>query len=220
LGKIVIFAGGFGSGKSEIALNQALHLALDFRDVILADLDLVNPYFASRDVRAVLEDAGIRLVAPSGELSFGDVPSIPGEIIGLLRQENNMVIDVAGDEVGSAVLGYLSKYILARQGYEFFLVLNPYRPFAQELQSVRDLRMQLEKAASIEFTGIVSNPNLMGETTLDIIRRGHQQVADMAVSLDLPVANLTVTKEFYPEMAAAFGARVRKINLYLKPQWL
>jgi len=220
LGKLVIFAGGFGSGKSEIALNQALLLTRDFEDVILADLDLVNPYFASRDVRPLLEDAGIRLVAPSGELSFGDVPSIPGEIIGLLRQENNVVIDVAGDEVGSAVLGYLSKYILARQGYEFFLVLNPYRPFAQEVQSVRDLRMQLEKAASLEFTGIVSNPNLLGETTTDIIRRGHQQVAEMALALGLPVDNLTVTKEFYPELAADFGDRLREIKLYLKPQWL
>jgi len=220
LGKLVIFAGGFGSGKSEIALNQALLLARDFEDVILADLDLVNPYFASRDVRPLLEDAGIRLVAPSGELSFGDVPSIPGEIIGLLRQENNVVIDVAGDEVGSAVLGYLSKYILAREGYEFFLVLNPYRPFAQQVQSVRDLRMQLEKAASLKFTGIVSNPNLLGETTTDIIRRGHQQVAEMALALGLPVANLTVTKEFYPELAADFGDRLREIKLYLKPQWL
>lgn len=220
MGKLVIFAGGFGSGKSEIALNQALLLARDFEDVILADLDLVNPYFASRDVRPLLEDAGIRLVAPSGELSFGDVPSIPGEIIGLLRQENNVVIDVAGDEVGSAVLGYLSKYILAREGYEFFLVLNPYRPFAQQVQSVRDLRMQLEKAASLKFTGIVSNPNLLGETTTDIIRRGHQQVAEMALALGLPVANLTVTKEFYPELAADFGDRLREIKLYLKPQWL
>jgi len=220
LGKLVIFAGGFGSGKSEIALNQALLLTRDFEDVILADLDLVNPYFASRDVRPLLEDAGIRLVAPSGELSFGDVPSIPGEIIGLLRQENNVVIDVAGDEVGSAVLGYLSKYILAREGYEFFLVLNPYRPFAQQVQSVRDLRMQLEKAASLKFTGIVSNPNLLGETTTDIIRRGHQQVAEMALALGLPVANLTVTKEFYPELAADFGDRLREIKLYLKPQWL
>lgn len=220
MGKLVIFAGGFGSGKSEIALNQALLLTRDFEDVILADLDLVNPYFASRDVRPLLEDAGIRLVAPSGELSFGDVPSIPGEIIGLLRQENNVVIDVAGDEVGSAVLGYLSKYILAREGYEFFLVLNPYRPFAQQVQSVRDLRMQLEKAASLKFTGIVSNPNLLGETTTDIIRRGHQQVAEMALALGLPVANLTVTKEFYPELAADFGDRLREIKLYLKPQWL
>ncbi len=220
MGKLVIFAGGFGSGKSEIALNQALLLARELKDVILADLDLVNPYFASRDVRPILEDAGIRLVAPSGELSFGDVPSIPGEIIGLLRQENSMVIDVAGDEVGSAVLGYLSKYILARQGYEFFLVLNPYRPFAQEVQSVLDLRMHLEKAANLEFTGIISNPNLLGETTADIIRRGHHQVTDMAMFLDLPVANLTVTREFYPEMAAAYGDQVRTINLYLKPQWL
>jgi hypothetical protein len=220
LGNIVIFAGGFGSGKSEIALNYALQQAKVATDVILADLDLVNPYFASRDVRVTLEAAGIRLIAPAGELSFGDVPSIPGEIIGLLRQDNNMVIDVAGDEVGSLVLGYLSRYILARSGLEFFLVLNPYRPFAQDIDSVRLLIQQLERAAGIDFTGIVSNPNLLVETTAELIRSGHEKVLGYGQELGLPVVCLAVTSEFYPDLFSDYGGILKVINLYLKPEWL
>ena len=220
MGNIVIFAGGFGSGKSEIALNHALQQGKVAADVILADLDLVNPYFASRDVRETLEAAGIRLIAPAGELSFGDVPSIPGEIIGLLRQDNNMVIDVAGDEVGSLVLGYLSQYILARSGLEFFLVLNPYRPFAQDIHSVRLLIQQLERAASIDFTGIVSNPNLLVETTVELIRSGHEKVLGYGQELGLPVVCLTVTSEFYPDLVLDYGEILKVINLYLKPEWL
>lgn len=220
MGKVVIFAGGFGSGKSEIALNHALLLAQESDEVILADLDLVNPYFASRDVRTTLEDAGVRLIAPSGELSFGDVPSIPGEIIGLLRQDNQMVIDVAGDEVGCMVLGYLSKYILARPGYEFFLVLNPYRPFAQDLPNVKELQERLEKAASLKFTGIISNPNLLYETTADLIRQGHGKVEGFARALGLPVIKLMVEQQFYPALISYYGEKLSVINLYLKPQWL
>jgi hypothetical protein len=220
LGNIVIFAGGFGSGKSEVALNYALQRAEAATDVIMADLDLVNPYFASRDVHVTLEGAGIRLVAPTGELSFGDVPSIPGEIIGLLRQDNNMVIDVAGDEVGSLVLGYLSQYILARPGLGFFLVLNPYRPFAQNIDNVRLLKHQLERAASFKFTGIVSNPNLLEETSVELIRSGHEKVLGYGKVLDLPVVCLAITREFYPDLFPIYGEILQVINLYLKPEWL
>lgn len=176
---ITVFAGGFDSGKSEVALNYAFKKAEQLADVILADLDLVNPYFASRDLRDKLEHAGIRrLVAPEGELAFSDVPAMPGEIIGLIRQDNTMVIDLAGDEVGSLVLGYLSKYIASRQDYELLLVLNPYRPFAQDVESVILLRDSLENVSHLKIIGIVSNPNLIGETSPDLIRKGHAKVID------------------------------------------
>jgi len=220
LENMVIFAGGFGSGKSEVALNYTMQKAKTSENVILADLDLVNPYFASRDVRSKLEQAGIRLVAPEGELSFGDVPSIPGEIIGLIRQDNHMVIDVAGDEVGSLVLGYLSKFIISRKNYQFLLVLNPYRPFAQDLESVRFLKHQLEGAASIKFTGIVSNPNLLGETTSDLIRNGHEKIISFGRALDIPVTYLTIERKFYAELFPCYGDTLQVINLYLKPEWL
>jgi len=220
LGNIVIFAGGFGSGKSEVALNYAMLKAEASKDVILADLDLVNPYFASRDVRVKLEQAGIRLVAPEGQLSFGDVPSIPGEIIGLVRQDNEMVIDLAGDEVGSVVLGYLSRYVIARETYDFLLVLNPYRPFAEDLESVRLLKKRLEGVANLKFTGIVSNPNLLGETSPDLIRSGHNMIVGFAEALDMPVAYLTIEGKFYSELFPDYGEKLQVIDLYLKPDWL
>ncbi len=220
MANMTIYAGGFGSGKSELALNHAMQMAAISSDVILADLDLVNPYFASRDLYDALRLAGIRLVAPAGDLSFGDVPAIPSEIIGLIRQENNMVIDVAGDEVGSLVLGYLSKYILARPTYDFLLVLNPYRPFAQDLESVILLRDQLERAAHIKFTGIVSNPNLLQETSTAVIRGGHEKVAGFSTALNLPIRYLTVERRFYTELYPDYKELLKVINLYLKPEWL
>jgi hypothetical protein len=220
LGNITIFAGGFGSGKSEAALNYAFNKAKLSAGVILADLDLVNPYFASRDLRMELEQAGIRLVAPSGELAFSDVPALPREIIGLIRQENCMVIDVAGDEVGSLVLGYLSKYVVAHQNYELLLVLNPYRPFAQDVESVIYLRDQLETSAHMKFTGIVSNPNLLGETSPDIIRKGHAKVIDFSKALNIPVSSLTIEGKFYADLFPDYGETLQVINLFLRPEWM
>lgn len=220
MGNITIFAGGFGSGKSEIALNHAFNQAELSPEVILADLDLVNPYFASRALRAVLEQAGIRLAAPQGDLAFSDVPAVPAEIMGLIKQDNTMIFDLAGDEVGSLVLGYLSKFVAARPNYELLLVLNPYRPFARDTENVIILRDQLEKAAHLKFTGIVSNPNLMGETNSNIIRRGHAKVVDFARALNIPVRYLTTERKFYNELFPDYGETLQVINLYLQPEWM
>lgn len=219
MGNVVIFAGGFGSGKSELVLNFAMQNKEQADNLILADLDLVNPYFASRDIKTRLESMGIKVVAPGGDLSFGDVPSIPAEIIGLIKGDNDMVIDLAGDEVGSLVLGYLSRYIKARN-YQFYLVLNPYRPFAQDLESVLELKQLLEGAAHIPFTGIASNPNLLGETTPETIRAGHEKVLAFARAMNLPVSFLTVETKFYQALSGEYGEVLRKIDLYLKPDWL
>jgi len=216
----VIFAGGFGSGKSEVALNYALEISHTMPKVVIADLDLVNPYFATRDRRDELQRSEVRLIAPSGQLAFGDVPAVPGEMIGLLRQDNEMVIDVAGDEVGSLVLGYISRYIIARGKYELHMVLNPYRPFARDVDSVLALRRDLERASKLRFTHIVSNPNLTTETTPDLIIAGHNQVMKYAEAMNLPISALTVEKRYYTALLPIYGELLRVIDLYLRPTWL
>lgn len=214
-----IFAGGYGSGKSELALNCALERSNTSSTVVLADLDLVNPYFVSRSLKPILEEVGVRLVAPSKELYMGDVPSVPAEIIGLVRQKSDLVIDLAGDEIGALVLGYLRNY-LSHEDLEFFFVLNPYRPFARDLESIREVKEYLERAAGIKFTGIVSNPNLVEETDLEVIRAGHQKVELYAHCLGLPLRYLAVTPDFYKPLVAKYGNMVKKIELHLRPDWL
>ncbi len=220
MGKIIILAGGFGSGKSEIALNFAMQEAEKSSNVILADLDLVNPYFASRELKVDLEKKGIRLLSPGGELSFGDVPNLPSEIIGLVRQNNNMFIDLAGDEVGALVLGYLSQYIFKKRSYDLFLVLNPYRPFAMDQQDLRELKIYLEKAARLKFTGIISNPNLVEETDIDVIIEGHRRVLGFAESLNIPIKYIVVEEKFCNKLFPVYGNTLKKIKVYLRPDWL
>lgn len=220
LGSLAIFAGGFGSGKSEVAINFAIDRASTSQKVVLADLDLVNPFFASRDAREKLISKNIRLLAPSGELAFGDVPNLPTEIIALMKQDNDMLIDLAGDEVGSLVIGYLSKLVKERGNYQFYLVINPYRPFAGELESIKELKQLLEKVGLIKFTGIISNPNMVEETNLELVLRGHQRVVEFAAGLALPVKYLTVEESIYNCLPYEYRNIAKKITLYLRPSWL
>lgn len=220
MGSIVILAGGFGSGKTEIAINIAIDTAENVNNVVLADLDLVNPYFASRDAKKCLEDKGIRLLAPQGQLSFGDVPSVPPEIMGFIKQDNHMIIDLAGDEVGSLVLGYISNLVSTSSNVEFFLVINPYRPFTARLEDVTAMKTLLERAAHLAFTGIISNPNLVEETNMDVIINGHRKVEQYADKLKIPLRYLAVQEKFYVQLLPSYGKKLKKLELFLRPEWL
>jgi len=220
LASLSIYAGGYGSGKTEVALNFALEKAAGAGEVVLADLDFVNPYFVSREVKADIEQKGIKLIAPSGEFFLGDVPNVPAEIIGFLRQDNDMLLDLAGDEIGALMLGYLSRYVALRPNYNLYLVLNPYRPFAMDLHSIKELKVLLEDTANLKFTGIISNPNLVEETDIDVIRKGHQKVLSFAKSFGIPVKYLTVEERFYDQLFPEYRAMLKKLKLYLRPDWL
>ncbi len=220
MGYTAIFAGGFGSGKTEIALNIACERASISSDVVLADLDFVNPFFASREMKQEIEKNKIRLIAPSGDLSFGDVPHIPAEILGLLAQDGDMIIDLAGDEMGALVLGYISTYVKKRSQVEFFLVINPYRPFAQNLEAICELKDYLEAVAKLKFTGIISNPNLVEETNIDIIKAGHEKVISYAQHFDLPIKFLTIEAKFYEALEPIYKDLLKVITLSLRPEWI
>ncbi|HWQ74672.1 MAG TPA: hypothetical protein VN441_05100 [Syntrophomonas sp.] len=219
MAKVMIFAGGFGSGKTELAINFALARSRYADEVVLADLDLANPYYASAEMRDLLESAGIRLLSHAGLPSADDLPSIPEEIVEILRGSSEVLIDVAGDEMGALVLEYLSRYLKERECL-FYLVLNPFCLSDQDFASMPELRYLLESAAGLNLTGLISNPNLRNETSPDMIRNGHRMVLDRAKSLRLPVAFITAENKFYNELVAEYGAKLQGITLYLKPEWL
>ena len=58
--RLTLFAGHYGSGKTNIAVNYALKLAGEGKPVCIADLDIVNPYFRTKDSAKVLEQAGVK----------------------------------------------------------------------------------------------------------------------------------------------------------------
>lgn len=220
MGSVNIFAGGYGSGKTEIALNFALDIAAGAENVVLADLDLVNPYFVSRVFRERLEAEDIRLLAPDGVLAFGDVPQLPAYLIREMHRDNNLLIDIAGDDAGGVVLGYLNRHLAERSPFHLWLVINPYRPFAQDLQSITELVELLQGTSRMCFNGIISNPNLIEETDVDVIRRGHQQVMTYASSLQIPIGYLTVREDFYDQLYPEFGAILKPIKLLTRPEWM
>ncbi len=184
--KRVIFVGGYGSGKTEVSVNFARHLHETNRTpVALVDLDLVNPYFRSREARAVLEKEGIRVVSPQGDQHYGELPIVLPEVAGLLQAPGGyLVLDVGGDDVGVTALASLSDQI-PRGEYEFWVVLNANRPFTSTPDTAKKIIREIETASRLTTTGIVANTHLLGGTTQVDVNKGIELAQQVSRDLGL-----------------------------------
>lgn len=228
--RVTIFTGHYGSGKTELALNYATYLQKHYSqltvplEVILVDLDLVNPYFRSQEAKKVLEKQGIKAVVPPDEMRGSDLPVIVTEAFaafaGLDRQ---LVVDVGGDDQGVLALGQFRQWLTEGE-YDFWLVVNPYRPFNENVDGIKLTRSRIEAASRLRLTGLISNPNLGRDTTPEIIGEGHQIVEAAARDMELPIeflaVNETVIGELNPKEQSISEVPVLPIKIFVYPDWL
>jgi hypothetical protein len=211
---ITIFVGRFGSGKTEVAINYALSLAggpssesvgspasnPHMSNVILIDLDVVTPYFRSREMTKNMQARGVEVIAPSIIGQHLDTPAITPQILGAIQQTDlPVVLDVGGDQQGARALGQFSAAIRQRT-YAMYFVINPYRPFTDNLPGLTSSVSEIEASARLRVTSLVSNPNLMGETTADQIAQGHATIEGFARELHLPIALVCLERRWIAEM--------------------
>ncbi len=192
--RLFVILGAFGSGKTEFAVNLALQLAGEGRKTALADLDLVNPYFRSREKEDLLTQHGIDLIAPRGALRDADLPSIPPSLRGMLFDTAvSGILDVGGDKVGARVLGQFTQEILS-QDPEVYYIYNQARfenRFAE--QAIFSLR-QIEAQAGLTITGLINNTHLMGDTVELTLNRGAKGAQALSELTGLPVVCHCVQK--------------------------
>lgn len=208
--RIKVFVGNFGSGKTEIALNCSIKLRESFSQVSIVDLDIVNPYFRSREVREQLESLGVKVVAPAGALAQADMPALPPEIFGVLQNEAyQTILDVGGDDMGATALARFNRYFIPEQTF-VYMVVNPNRPFTQDSTGLAEIMGGIERNSRLRVNAIISNPNLGYATTAEDVIFGHQRVMAMAAELELPVACLAVDTK----LAEAVADKVGKIPIF------
>ncbi|SHH32539.1 cobalamin biosynthesis protein CobQ [Thermosipho atlanticus] len=193
MSKNYVFIGLFGSGKTEVAINYALYLRGEYDKVAIADVDIISPYFRTRDVIEQLEEKGVKVITPPGVLKYADLPIISGAVAGYLQnKEYKTVLDVGGEENGVVVVGYLKPYL---EDAEVSLVINTRRPFTSTVEGIIKTYEQLRKIAKVEVKYLVNNTNLSTETTNEIILEGEEIVSKASEILKVPV-KFTVVPDF------------------------
>lgn len=220
LRRISIFAGNFGSGKTEIALNYAAKIHETGRKVALADLDLINPYFRTRLVKKHFEDKGIKVVSPEGKLAQADVPALSPAIYGVLEGKSSSygVFDVGGGDIGSVVLGRFTDH-LPEGSYNLFLVVNTCRPFTGDPDGIITVLREIEKTSRLKFSAIVSNTNLGPGTDAATVLEGYRIASEAARILNLPVAFVSVLESLAGSLKG-IDVPVLPLTLFMKVPWL
>ncbi len=219
LKRLTILCGHYGSGKTNVAVNIAAELKKSHDNVTVADLDIVNPYFRTKDSAAFFEEQGIRLICSAYANSNVDIPALPQEMYALTDDRSmTAVLDIGGDDRGALVLGRLAPKILLENDYEMLMVINCYRPLTRDAASTLEVMAEIEQAGGIRFTGLVNNSNLGAVTTAEDVLASRDHAEEVARLSGLPVVMTTVRQELYPAVVGlvpnAFPLGLQK-NKYL-----
>ena len=186
--RLTLFAGHYGSGKTNIAVNYALHLARMGKKVCIADLDIVNPYFRTKDSERELKEAGVSLISPQYANSNVDLPALPAESYRLVQDRSSYgIIDVGGDDRGALALGRFTPAIKAENDYRMAFVVNCYRPLTSTVEDAVEIMKEIQTASGLEFTCIVNNSNLGEETNKDVVLASVDFINRLSRRTGLPV---------------------------------
>lgn len=204
--RITLLSGHYGSGKTNIAVNLARRLRASRENVAIADIDIVNPYFRTKDSQAELEKAGIRLISSPYAGSNVDLPALPDEVYAITDDKSvTAVVDVGGDDRGALALGRWRDAILQEGDYEMLFVINCFRPLTATPEDAVEVMREIEIASGIPFTAVVNNSNLGDETTArDVLESGAYAANVCAISA-LPLKMTTVREELYPWLEGEIG---------------
>lgn len=199
--RITLLCGHYGSGKTNVAVNMAYDLKEQYDNVAIADLDIVNPYFRTKDSAKEFENKGIFLISSDYAGSNVDIPAMPQQMYSLIDNKDLWaIIDVGGDDRGALALGRIAPSILEENDYEMLFVINRYRPLTPDAESTLEVMNEIQAACKIKFTAIVNNSNLGEETNPQDVLDSVEYANEVSRITGLPIKCTTVNESIYPEI--------------------
>jgi RecA/RadA recombinase len=217
---ITIITGHFGSGKTEMSVNLALEARRTNEKVAVADLDIVNPYYRTRDARAIFAENGIELIAPAERLAASDLPIVSGDIYRVIYDPAyKVIVDAGGDKDGATALGQFYND-WKDMDPEVLFILNANRPYVSTLDGAVDTLLKIEKASRLKITGIINNSNVGNETTLADVEKGLELSRALSEKLDIPLLSTTLSQHLSADADSFLPvSQVKVISRYLKLPW-
>ena len=216
--RIRMFCGHYGSGKTEFAVNYVTKLKEEVgqdKKVVISDMDIVNPYFRSREKKAELEDKGI-VVYGSSYNNDADIPAVPAEMMGpFIDKKCHYIIDLGGNDVGTIVLGRYKEHFDPEE-IDVFMVVNTYRPDTYDVDLVIEQMHELEAGIGLNITGFVNNTNLVRETCADDLLRGEEILSEIKYTAYVE----EVVKDMTPEVKAKLSGEVVPLTYYMRASWM
>lgn len=219
--RIRIIIGHYGSGKTEFSVNYTMKLKqATASKVAIADLDIVNVYFRSREKQVMLEEQGIKVIASSISGNALDLPAVAADIITPLEDKSyEYVIDVGGDSVGARVLGRFKNYI-EDGDYDMFMVVNANREQTMDLEGIKRHKETIEATSRLKVTGFINNTHLIRETTLEDVLKGDKLLKEASKELGIPIRYVSAMSHIASQIPDEVSGEILALDLIMRDQWM
>lgn len=219
--RLVIVIGHYGSGKSEFSVNYAVKMKEQFENVSIADLDIVNPYFRSREKRDFFEKIGIKVFDSSIRNTAVDIPALPAQMMGVILNPNEKsVLDVGGDPVGARILARYAEQIKHVE-YDLFFIINGNRPETSTVEGAIKYLYMIEETSRLKITGLINNTHMLKDTTVEDVEFGHELTKKVSWETDIPIRYEAVIKKTAENIKnPEILEKLFPINLYMREEWM
>lgn len=218
--RVKIIIGHYGSGKTEFAVNYALKLAETGKKVAIADLDIVNVYFRSREKKELFESKGITVISSSIDAPALDLPAVAAQIVTPLQDTSyEFVMDIGGDPVGARVLGAYKDYLVDGK-YDMFCVINANRPETNTPEKAIAYLKNIEYVARARVTGLINNTHLLKETTVEEVLRGQALVESVSAELNIPIKYVAALEDVAVQLPQEIEGEIFPIHLVMREDWM
>lgn len=215
--RVTLFSGHYGSGKTNIAVNYAIDIKKHGENCVIVDLDVVNPYFRTKDSAKRLTEAGVETVFPAYANTNVDLPALPKEIYGAVGDKSRkVVLDIGGDDRGALALGRYAPDILAENDYEMIFVANFYRPLTRTAEAALEVMREIEAAGKIPFTAIINNSNVAEETVAETVVSTQKEAERLSRLSGLPVIATVAEKKIADTLDRAYPIELEEKYFEIK----
>lgn len=211
---IIFITGFYGSGKTEVALNLATKNQVDY----LIDLDVINPYFRSREMKDKL-GMGIDIISSDLENDqFSDLPYLSKKIfLPFYHPEKKAIYDLGGSDLGAKLIKQFSAEDL--QQADLWMVINIFRSETMDEETIVKFIKKVEKESGKAVTGLINNTNLLSKTTWDDILLGEKTILSVSDQLGIPVI-YTCVEESIVQGIETFNHPILILKRFFQKAWL
>lgn len=210
---IIFLTGYYGSGKTEIAINLALKEKVNY----LVDLDIINPYFRSREVSHIL---GENIEIISSDLKNGvyaDLPYISKKVfLPFHNNETKAIYDLGGNDLGAKVLRQFD--LKFQDMIDMLFVVNIFRSETKDVENIIKLIHKIEGISGFKITGLINNSNLLNETTYEDIFKGEEVCLEASNILNIPIVYTCIRDSLYNKDIKTIKKPLI-IKTYMRKNW-